>query len=464
MEGLCLDSAAQPLGLFIHTFGCQMNVYDSLRVQRLLAQDGYTLTSSAADADVIFINTCSVREKAEQKVYSLLGRLRRLKQRKPSLVIVVGGCVAQQLGTTLLERFPYVDVVLGTRALGSLPEILRSVRVGGSRVAHVPNEDEEGWRELFGQTEAWATDVVAPVTVMQGCDNFCTYCIVPYVRGRERSRPVREILREVRILVEKGAREVLLLGQNVNSYGKGLHEKTRFSDLLRLIAHETDVLRIRFTTSHPKDLTEDLIQCFVDIRKLCPHIHLPFQAGSDRILEKMNRGYRGQDYLRKVELLRTACPEIAISTDVMVGFPGETRQDFEDTLELMRTVQFDTLFSFRYSDRPLTAARLFPDKISEEEKAYRLTQLQALQAAITLKKNLQEVGKTREVLVESTSKAGQGEMSGRTPQNRIVNFPGPETLKGRIIPVRITEAYAHSLKGRPASSLQEQNGETFLHS
>ncbi|ROR01559.1 tRNA (N6-isopentenyl adenosine(37)-C2)-methylthiotransferase MiaB [Desulfosoma caldarium] len=459
MEGLCVAQSAQPLGLYVHTFGCQMNTYDSLRVQRLLAQDGYALTTNATDADVIFINTCSVREKAEQKVFSLLGRLRRLKSRKPSLVIVVGGCVAQQLGSTLLERFPHVDVVVGTRALGSLPHILRSVRRGASRVAHVPDQDEEGWRELFGQTEAWVTDVVAPVTVMQGCDNFCTYCIVPYVRGRERSRPSREILREVQLLVEKGAREVLLLGQNVNSYGKGLEEKTRFSDLLRLLARETDVVRLRFTTSHPKDLTDDLIQCFVDLSPLCPHIHLPFQSGSDRILKRMHRGYSAEEYFRKVERLRAACPEISISADVMVGFPGETREDFERTLDLLRTVEFDSLFSFRYSDRPHTAARLFPDKVSEEEKAHRLTELQALQAAITLKKNLMEVGQVREVLVESTSKSGQGQMSGRTPHNRIVNFEGSQALKGRLIPVTITEAYAHSLKGRPVFPLEDLSGQ-----
>lgn len=458
MEGLCVNQAAQPRRLYVHTFGCQMNTYDSLRVQRLLAQDGYALTTNAADADVIFVNTCSVREKAEQKVFSLLGRLRRLKWRKPSLIIVVGGCVAQQLGSSLLERFPFVDIVMGTRALGSLPNIVRSVRSGAPRVAHLPDQDEEGWRELFGQTKAWVTDVVAPVTVMQGCDNFCTYCIVPYVRGRERSRPSREILQEVQLLVEKGAREVLLLGQNVNSYGKGLQQKTRFSDLLRLLAQETDVVRLRFTTSHPKDLTEDLIQCFVDLPQLCPHIHLPFQAGSDRILQKMHRGYSAEEYIRKVELLRGACPEISLSADVMVGFPGETREDFQKTLDLMRCVEFDALFSFRYSDRPYTAARLFPDKVSEQEKASRLTELQALQAAITLKKNLSEVGRTREVLVESTSKAGRGQMCGRTPQNRIVNFEGSQALKGRLIPVTITEAYAHSLKGRPVLPLCTSSG------
>uniref|UniRef100_A0A832A4G6 tRNA-2-methylthio-N(6)-dimethylallyladenosine synthase n=1 Tax=Desulfacinum infernum TaxID=35837 RepID=A0A832A4G6_9BACT len=448
MEGLGLAPAARPLGLFVHTFGCQMNEYDSLRVQRLLAQDGYTLCPNPSEADVIFINTCSVREKAEQKVFSLLGRLRRLKQRNPSLVIVVGGCVAQQLGSTLLERFPYVDLVVGTRALGSLPRLVHAARRGASRIAHLPEHDEEGWRELFAQTDVWQTDVVAPVTVMQGCDNFCTYCIVPYVRGRERSRPVREILREVQLVVEKGAKEVLLLGQNVNSYGKGLEEKPRFSDLLRLIARETDVARIRFTTSHPKDLTDDLIQCFADIAQLCPHIHLPFQAGSDRVLERMNRRYTARDYRHIVDLLRSACPEIAVSADVMVGFPGETEEDFHATLDLMRAVRFDTLFSFRYSDRPYTAARLFPDKVSDAVKARRLTELQSLQASITLEKNREEVGRIRRVLVESESKAGDGQMSGRTPQNRIVNFSGSAALKGRIVSVKITEAYAHSLKGR----------------
>ncbi len=449
MEGFSV-SAKEPLRrrLFIHTFGCQMNEYDSLRVRRMLAVDGFDLVSDPAHADVLFINTCSVREKAEQKVFSLLGRFRRLKARRPTMKIVVAGCVAQQRGSEILDRFPHVDLVIGTRGLGALVRLLQEAERTGKRFAHLPDFDDEGWRDLFQQTDVWETGVVAPVTIMQGCDNFCTYCIVPYVRGRERSRPGRDIVEEIRILTGKGAKEVVLLGQNANSYGKGLEEGTDFPSLLRRIAEETDVERIRFTTSHPKDLTMALIQCFSDLPQLCRHIHLPFQAGSDRILSRMNRRYTAEDYLEKVRRLRRACPEIGISADVMVGFPGETEEDFQATLDLIREVRFDNLFSFRYSDRPFTKAATFPDKVPEDVKARRLTELQALQAAITLEKNRAEVGREREVLVESESKAGRGQLTGRTSQNRIVNFEGDPRLVGQKVLVRITEAYTHSLKGR----------------
>ncbi|SMC27599.1 tRNA-i(6)A37 thiotransferase enzyme MiaB [Desulfacinum hydrothermale DSM 13146] len=447
MEGLCIGNHQQPRALYVHTFGCQMNEYDSLRVARMLGQEGYRSTSDPASADVIFINTCSVREKAEQKVFSLLGRLKRLKNRNPRLKIVVAGCVAQQLGEDLLDRFPHVDLVLGTRAIGALPGLLHQSLEEGLRKAHLPEHDEEGWKDLFGQSPDWESLVVAPVTIMQGCDNFCTYCIVPYVRGRERSRPAEEILREIRILTRQGTREVLLLGQNVNSYGRGLPDGMTFARLLRRIAHETDVVRIRFTTSHPKDLNDDLIQCFAELDKLCRHIHLPFQAGSDRILARMNRRYSAADYLEKIARLRAACPDMGISADVMVGFPGETEEDFEATLDLIRTVRFDTLFSFRYSDRPFAKSSAYGDKVPEDVKARRLTQLQALQAGITLEKHRQEVGRVRHVLVESESKAGNGQLTGRTSQNRIVNFEGSKDLIGNLVPVRIEEAYSHSLKG-----------------
>ncbi|SHG05890.1 tRNA-i(6)A37 thiotransferase enzyme MiaB [Desulfacinum infernum DSM 9756] len=452
MEGLCVEreQRSRTLYVYVHTFGCQMNEYDSLRVERMLAQEGYESTDDPASADVIFINTCSVREKAEQKVFSLLGRLRRLKNKNPRLKIVVAGCVAQQLGDALLARFPHVDIVLGTRAIGALPRLLRRSTEEDARTAHLPEHDEEGWKELFHQDHRWECPVVAPVTIMQGCDNFCTYCIVPYVRGRERSRPADEILREIHIITRKGTREVLLLGQNVNSYGKGLADGMNFARLLRRIEEETDLVRIRFTTSHPKDLDDELIECFARLKKLCRHIHLPFQAGSDRILARMNRHYTAADYLDKVARLRSACPDIGISADVMVGFPGETEEDFQATLELIRTVRFDTLFSFRYSDRPFAKSGAFPDKVPEEVKARRLTELQALQAAITLEKNRREVGRTREVLVESESKAGNGQMTGRTSQNRIVNFAGSPELVGTLVPVRIREAYSHSLRGELA--------------
>lgn len=424
-----------------------MNEYDSLRVQRMLGTMGYERTEHPERADVIFLNTCSVRDKAEQKVYSFLGRLKKLKVQRPELKVIIAGCVAQQMGDELLHRFHHLDIVLGTRAIGSLPRLLESAQDTGRRLSHLPESDEEGWKDLFHSATQWATGVSAPVTIMQGCDNYCTYCIVPHVRGRERSRPSREILREIQLLVESGAKEVLLLGQNVNSYGRGLEERISFSDLLHRIERDTGIRRVRFTTSHPKDLTDDLIDCFGTLEILCHHIHLPFQSGSNRILKKMNRHYTAEDYLVKVERLRAACPDIAISADAMVGFPGERAEDFQATLQLMQTVQFDTLFSFRYSDRPFAKAVRFSDKVDGPTSADRLTRLQACQSRITLDKNRREIGQVREILVEGESKASGGQMTGRTSHNRIVNFRGPSDLAGRLVAVEILAAYTHSLKG-----------------
>lgn len=450
-----IASYRQPMKrLFIQTFGCQMNAYDSLRVQRMLGAAGYELTPDLDQATVIFLNTCSVRDKAEQKVYSFLGRLRALKARRPELKIIVAGCMAQQLGRALLGRFPHLDLVLGTRAIGTLPELLEVVQANHLRLAHLPDADQEGWQQLFQGADQWTSGVSAPLTIMQGCNNFCTYCIVPHVRGRERSRPSADIVREIRLLTAAGAKEVVLLGQNVNSYGQGLDESIDFPGLLRLIERSTDIQRVRFTTSHPKDLTTALMRCFAESKILCRHIHLPFQAGSDRILKIMNRHYTVADYLDKVDRLRRACPDIALTADVMVGFPGEREEDFEGTLRLIETVRFDNLFSFRYSDRPFARAVQFPDKVDEALKAERLIRLQALQAGITLAKNQQEMGRLREILVEGESRAAGGQLSGRTSHNRIVNLVGPTELIGRLETVKIVAAYLHSLKGERARNPQ----------
>jgi tRNA-2-methylthio-N6-dimethylallyladenosine synthase len=291
--------------------------------------------------------------------------------------------------------------------------------------------------------------LVAPVTIMQGCDNYCTYCIVPYVRGRERSRPAEEILREIQALTASGVREILLLGQNVNSYGRSLDNQTGFVDLLHRIQAQTNVGRLRFTTSHPKDLTPELIQCFADLPRLCKHLHLPVQAGSDTILSRMNRGYTAAQYLKKISMLREACPDIAVSADVMVGFPGETEDDFHQTLQLLAAVQFDNLFSFRYSDRSYVESSEFPDKVNTQTKTRRLSELQRVQAEITLRKNQLEVGRIREVLVEGPSRAANGQLTGRTSQNRAVNFDGSKRLIGQTIYVKITSAFSHSLGGEP---------------
>jgi len=423
-----------------------MNEYDSLRVQRLLANLGYVPVNDIDQADVIFLNTCSVRGKAEHKVHSFLGSLRRLKDTKPHLKIIAGGCVAQQLGEKLLDRFDHLDMVIGTRAVNSVGQMLQRVLESGGRLACLPDE-ESGFPELDGLKILPQAGVTAPVTIMQGCNNYCAYCIVPYVRGPERSRRADEILEEIRLLDESGVREVLLLGQNVNSYGKGLDENITFVDLLRRIGMETAIARIRFTTSHPKDLTDELMRCFVEVDSLCKHLHLPVQAGSDRVLARMNRGYTAAGYMEKIKRLRQICPEIALTSDIIVGFPGETEQDFKKTMQLLDEVRFDNLFSFRYSDRPNTRAATFADKVDPEVAARRLFELQSYQADITLGKNLAEVGSMRLVLVEGPSRASNGQMTGRTTQNRVVNFQAPLSSIGQIVGVKIAFAYSHSLKG-----------------
>lgn len=436
----------RPLHLYIRTFGCQMNEYDSLRVRRLLAPLGYEPVDEIEEADLIFLNTCSVREKAEQKVLSFIGALRRLKETKPHIKIVVAGCVAQQLGGKLLARFDHLDAVLGTRGVGLIAQVLERIEKTGGRSVCLPDEDppepDENGREIFSNG-----DLTAPVTVMQGCNNFCTYCIVPYVRGPERSRPAADILREIERVEAAGAREILLLGQNVNSYGRGLSEKISFAGLIRRIADDTGILRIRFTTSHPKDLTDELMCCFAEVHKLCKHLHLPVQSGSDSVLAAMNRGYTASEYEAKVERLRSICPDIALTSDVIVGFPGETEEDFRKTMDLLERVRFDNLFSFRYSDRPNTRAARFSEKVAPEIGAQRLIELQAYQAEVALQKNLAETGLVREVLIEGPSKASNGQMTGRTTHNRIVNFDAPSDLCGKIQGVKITGAYSHSLKG-----------------
>ena len=436
----------KPRRLYIRTFGCQMNEYDSLRVQRLLAPLGYRPVAEIADADVVFLNTCAVREKAEQKVFSFIGRLRRLKRSNPHLKIIAGGCVAQQLGAKLLSRFDHLDVVLGTQGISSIAEILQRLESDGRRIACVPERDAQDTgrakREVFLEGA-----LTAPVTIMQGCNNYCSYCIVPYVRGPEHSRPADEILGEIGALEATGVREVLLLGQNVNSYGMGLNEKTSLVSLIHRIAAETGISRIRFTTSHPKDLTDDLMRCFSEVDILCKHLHLPVQSGSDNVLARMNRGYTASDYLAKVCRLRHICPDIALTSDVIVGFPGETDDDFRQTMDLLGKVRFDNLFSFRYSDRPNAKAVSFQDKIDPETGGRRLVELQEYQAGLTLRKNLSEVGLVREVLVEGAGKASDRQMTGRTTQNRIVNFDAPAECLGRIVEVKITTAYSHSLGG-----------------
>ncbi len=431
--------------VYVETYGCQMNEHDTERILRLLEESDYLETQDAREADLILINTCSVREKPEHKVYSALGRFKGLKKRKRAM-IGVAGCVAQQEGDRLLERIPYLDLVVGTHAIPMLPQLLQRVESLGERVCETGFDAGGSYlkaifpRASLGQVRSY-------VTIMQGCDHFCSFCIVPYVRGREQSRPSRDIIEEVKRLVEMGAKEVCLLGQNVNGYGKGLKQEIRFPELLYRINEIDGLDRIRFTTSHPKDLSEELIEAYPSLSRLCEHIHLPFQSGSDNILRAMHRGYTRESYLEKIGHLRRVCPSVAVTADVIVGFPGEEEKDFNETLDLIQKVRFDDLYSFKYSPRRGTRAAQFTDKVEENVKQDRLTILQGMQKEITLQKNQELEESVEEILVEGRSKQTPQDLTGRTRSNKIINFRGDLGLVGKLVPVRITKAYPHSLRG-----------------
>jgi tRNA-2-methylthio-N6-dimethylallyladenosine synthase len=453
--------------LYINTMGCQMNVYDSGQIQNRLAPMGYTPTEDLEQADVIIVNTCSIRDKAEQKAFSFLGRLAPLKQRNPALIIGIGGCVAQQEGRRVLKRMPHVDLVFGTQAISRLPQIIQRIQKIRCRVVDIDIAETLS-ADDYVTGPFPRTDATAFVTIMRGCDNYCTYCIVPYVRGRESSRPMDDIIAEIRQLVDRGVREVTLLGQNVNSYG----QKEGFGSFAQLLeqVHAIEKLeRIRFTTSHPKDFSTELIHSFQKLVKLCRHIHLPVQSGSDHILKRMNRHYKRRQYLDKVHQLRRACPDIAITSDIIVGFPGETEQDFEETLALINEIEYDGLFAFVYSDRPNAPSGNFRDKVDDAVKKDRLQQVLACQQAHTLRKNQVLVGTVQQVLVDgvsaSPSRPDQGgpmdsrivgpQWTGRTSSNKIVHFvqepPQPsdnQMLTGRLLRIMIEEALPHCLVGR----------------
>jgi len=422
-----------------------MNEHDSERILQLLESSHYFETKEAEMADLILINTCSVREKPEHKVYSALGRFKWLKEKRGT-IIGVAGCVAQQEGDKLLDRVPYLDMVIGTHAIPLLPQLLQKVEVSGERVCET-SFDQDGKYLGTILPQKPVGKVKSYVTIMQGCDHFCSFCIVPYVRGREKSRSSQEIIEEVKHLAEMGVKEVCLLGQNVNGYGKGLREEMCFSELLEHINEIKGIERIRFTTSHPKDLSEELIQAFSKFPKLCEHIHLPFQSGSDKILRAMHRGYTKESYREKLGRLKEVCPSIAVTADVIVGFPGEEEEDFRETLDLMEKVQFDELYSFKYSSRKGTQAAQFNDKVEEKVKQDRLSILQKIQNEITLRKNQELEGRVEEVLVEGRSKQSDRDVGGRTRSNKIVNFEGDLNLVGKLVPVGITKGYAHSLRG-----------------
>ncbi len=436
-----------------------MNVADSEQMAAALALMGLHLSPALESADLVIVNTCSVRAKAEQKAFSVLGQLADLKRRRPDLIVGVAGCVAQQEGARILERAPHVDIVIGTRAIQRLSAHVRRVADERCRIVDVELNIPFADTRVAPSAQGAPEKVSRFITIMRGCDNFCAYCVVPYVRGREVSRPPEEIVREIREAVRSGAREVTLLGQNVNSYGQkeGL---CTFSELLSRVDRIPGLMRIRFTTSHPKDLTAGLMACFARLEKLCAHIHLPVQSGSNRVLSRMNRGYTREHYLDKVFKLRDTCPEIAMTSDMIVGFPGETGADFELTLDLIRTVRFDGLFAFMYSDRPNVPACQFAEKVPVDVSRERLHALLALQDGFTFARNAALVGSVQEVLVEGTGKrSGSGSpgttdpalWTGRTPGNKIVHFhsePGADQIgPGSLARVRIEKAMAHSLRG-----------------
>ena len=422
-----------------------MNVHESEQMVELMTKEGYLKTDDIGKADLVIVNTCSIRGKAEQKAHSQIGRVRNLKKLKPGLVLGVGGCLAQQMGNKLLDKAPFVDVVFGTHHIHRLPELVHRAEM--TRAPQVQTTFFEKSRSMNILALPDSGSVSAYVTVMQGCNNYCAFCVVPYLRGREESREEKDILTEIEILAANGIKEVTLLGQNVNSYGKTLGNGASFSKLLRSISNINGIKRIRFTTSHPKDLTDDIIRCFGTIEALCEHMHLPVQSGSDAVLNRMNRRYTRKDFLDKVKKLRTISPGISITSDVIVGFPGETEKDFYDTLNLMEIVRFDNLFSFKYSDRRGTEAAKFDAKVSDEVKVERLSKLQAIQETYTLEKNKAAEGLIEEVLVEGKSKNSNDDMMGRTRTNKIVNFRGDDGLTGKIVPLRIQKAYLHSLRG-----------------
>jgi len=445
--------------VFIKTFGCQMNEYDSARMADVLgAAEGFEQTSDPEEADVILFNTCSVREKAQEKVFTDLGMVKHLKQRNPELIIGVGGCVASQEGEAIVRRAPYVDVVFGPQTLHRLPELMaRRHRTGRPQVDVSFPEIEKFDRLPPARVEG----PTAFVSVMEGCSKYCSFCVVPYTRGEEVSRPLADVLAEVAGLAEQGVKEVTLLGQNVNAYrgamedGEvGANDVADFALLLELAAAIPGIERIRFTTSHPREFTERLIDAYARLPKLANHLHLPVQSGSDRILSAMKRGYTVLEYKSILRRLRAVRPDIAIATDFIVGFPGETESDFEATLRLIEEVGFDNSFSFVYSPRPGTPAASLADDTPQEVKLARLYRLQERIRANAAAISAAMVGTVQRVLVEGPAKRDPAELSGRTENNRVVNFAGHPRLIGQMIDVRITAALPNSLRGEVVRDLR----------
>ncbi|WP_372770636.1 tRNA (N6-isopentenyl adenosine(37)-C2)-methylthiotransferase MiaB [Pseudoalteromonas sp.] len=433
--------------LHIKTWGCQMNEYDSKKMADLLdASNGYELTEEAENADVILLNTCSIREKAQEKVFHQLGRWKLLKDDNPNLVIGVGGCVASQEGETIRQRAPFVDIVFGPQTLHRLPEMIKQVQEESGSVIDISFPEIEKFDRL---PEPKAEGPSAFVSIMEGCSKYCTFCVVPYTRGEEVSRPLDDVLLEVAQLAEQGVREVNLLGQNVNAYRGETHdgEICYFSDLLRYVAAIDGIDRIRYTTSHPVEFTPDIIEAYADVPELVDHLHLPVQSGSDRILALMKRGHTALEYKSTIRKLRKIRPNLSMSSDFIIGFPGESNADFEATMNLINDIGFDMSFSFIYSARPGTPAADLPDDVPESEKKERLYILQNRITQMAQDISRKMFGTEQRILVEGPSKKNPMELRGRTENNRVVNFEGPHSVIGQFVDVKITEALPNSLRG-----------------
>jgi tRNA-2-methylthio-N6-dimethylallyladenosine synthase len=427
---------------YIETFGCQMNDHDMDKMASVLVNNGYERIWDLNAADVVIVNTCAVRAKAEQKFYSFMGRLRIMKRRR-KVLLGVTGCIAQMEKEHIVERLPFIDFSLGPSSIHKIGE---AIEQASRKHTFLDFSDDGHTAPFFLKAGPANGDIKSYITIMKGCNNFCSYCIVPYVRGRETSRESADVLEEIRGLAGKGVKEITLLGQNVNSYNKG-REDLSFPELLSAINNIEGIERIRFVTSHPKDLSRELMECFGTLGKLCEHIHLPFQSGSDRILRLMNRGYTAREYVDKINGLREQCPGISITADCIVGFPGEDEKAFADTMELVREVKFDGIFSFVYSPRKSTAASTLPDEVPRDVGLARLAILQDTQKTITQSRNKALEGKQVEVLAEDVSKNSEEDLMGRTRTNKIVNFKGDRNTIGKLVMVSVVRGYANSLKG-----------------
>ncbi len=446
MDYVCSLNKGADKKAFIETYGCQQNVSDSEIISGMLVSMGYTMTNDKNEADFIIYNTCAVRENAELKVYGNLGALKHIKNRREDVILAVCGCMMQQQSVKeqIRKKYKHIDIVFGTHSLYRFPEILSKVITDKTRVLDVIESDGAIAEDLPVNK---AEGPCAWVSVMYGCNNFCSYCIVPYVRGRERSRDKENILSEVRQAAQSGCKEVTLLGQNVNSYGNDLEEDIDFADLLSLVCKVDGIERIRFMTSHPKDISDKLIDTMAREPKICKQLHLPIQAGNNRVLESMNRRYTKEDYLEKIRKIKEKMPGIALTTDIIVGFPGETTEEFQDTLEVLREVRYDTIFSFIYSKRPGTPASTMEDVISSEEKKRNFDELLNVQDAISREKNMELLNETVTILTEGESKNNPEFLAGKTEGGKTVNFRGDRSLVGQFVRVKITDAKTWSLTG-----------------